>query len=115
VRSFAGRYQQLTGRLPTLYGGELLRAVGVAGRLGCGRSAIALYGATLLASVVTRTGTDLAHLLLWQYVGADQRTPGPAGYPLEAPGCGRVDISALVAPGGPVVMWTGRWAVRPAA
>lgn len=98
---WAARYTTLTGRQATLYGGELLRSVGVTTRLGCGRSAIALYGNVLPASVVARTGTDLEHLFLWQYVGAET-TPrtGPAGYPREAPGCGRVDISAMVLPGG---------------
>lgn len=100
TRAFAARYTALTGREATLYGGELLRGVGVTDLLGCGRSAIALYGATLPANVIARTGTDLAHLALWQYVGADERTAGPSGYPLEAPGCGPVDISAWVMAGG---------------
>ncbi len=113
VRTFAVRYQQLTGRAPTLYGGELLRSVGVIDRLGCGRSALALYGTTLPRDVIMRTGTDLEHLLLWQYIGADERTPGPAGYPLEAPGCGRVDVSAMVLPGGLERMRAGLWAERP--
>lgn len=102
TNAFSARYQQLTGRTATLYGGELLREVGVTDRLGCGRSAIALYGATLPRDVVTRTGTDLEHLLLWQYVGTDPQDPARslAGYPLVAPGCGRVDISVLTLPGG---------------
>lgn len=100
VRSFASRYQTVTGRLPTLYGGELLRSVGVKDRLGCGLSAIALYNATLPASIIQATGTDLAHLMLWQFCAADGAPNGPAGYPREAPGCGRVDISAVVIPGG---------------
>lgn len=102
TRSFAERYTSLTGRIATLYGGELLRAVGVTDRLGCGRSAIALYGTILPASTLARTGTDLEHLLFWQYAGTDPQDPAHslAGYPLVAPGCGRVDISALVLPGG---------------
>jgi hypothetical protein len=100
TRTFAGRYTELTGRTATLYGGELLRSVGVTDRLGCGRSAIALYGSRLPHDVIARTGTNLEHLMLWQYRGTEPQTAGPAGYPLEAPGCGRVDISALVLPGG---------------
>jgi len=116
TREFAARYHELTGRTATLYGGELLRAVGVTDRLGCGRSAIALYGATLPADVVRRTGTDHEHLLLWQYRGTDPQTVGPAGYPLVAPGCGTaVDVSALVLPGGLAVLRAGLWAERPAA
>jgi GH25 family lysozyme M1 (1,4-beta-N-acetylmuramidase) len=98
TRAFAARYQQLSGREATLYGGELLRSVGVRDRLGCGRSAIALYGPRLPSAVIQRTGTDLAHLMLWQYCGdGEGYLPG---YPHEAPGCGRVDISAMVLPGG---------------
>lgn len=107
VRSFAARYQQLTGRTPTLYGGELLRSAGVRDRLGCGRSAVALYGAELhgagesTAAFLARTGTDLEHLLFWQYRGTSPQDVGPAGYPLVAPGCGPAcDISAMLLPGG---------------
>ena len=116
TNAFAARYQQLTGRSATLYGGELLREVGVTGRLGCGRSSIALYGATLPHDVVTRTGTDLEHLLLWQYAGTDPQDPtrSLAGYPLVAPGCGRVDISVLTLPGGLDKTRSLLWAEAPA-
>ncbi len=106
TRAFAARYTERTGREATLYGGELLRSVGCTDRLGCGRSAVALYGRELhgkgesTAEFLRRTGTDLEHLMLWQYSAAGQRSPGPAGYPMTAPGCGAVDISALVLPGG---------------
>jgi GH25 family lysozyme M1 (1,4-beta-N-acetylmuramidase) len=100
TRAFAARYTELSGRQATLYGGELLRDVGVRDRLGCGRSAIALYGWTLPAAVIRMTGTDLAHLMLWQYVSAEGPETGPVGYPRRAPGCGRIDISAMVLPGG---------------
>lgn len=115
TRAFAARYSSLTGRTPTLYGGELLRAVGVSDRLWCGRSAIALYGATLPASLIARTGTDLAHLLFWQYRGTDHQAVGPADYPMIAPGCGVVDISAMVLPGGLQAMRSQLWAEAPAA
>lgn len=107
TRAAAARYEQLSGRKATLYGGELLRSIGATSLLGCGRSAVALYGSELhgkgetTAQFLARTGTDLEHLMLWQYVGAETRPPtGPAGYPHEAPGCGQVDVSALVLPGG---------------
>lgn len=120
TRSFAARYRQLTGRAATLYGGELLRSVGVRDRLGCERSAIALYSAELhgpnesTAQLLARTGTNLEHLLFWQYTGADSATPSPAGYPTLAPGCGKVDISALTLPGGIEGVRRGLWAERPA-
>lgn len=106
TRSFAERYSELSGREPTLYGGELLRSVGVIDRLGCGRSAVALYGAELhgrgtTADLLRSTGTDLEHLMLWQYRGTEPQEIGPHGYPLMAPGCSAaVDISAVTMPGG---------------
>lgn len=95
TRSAAARYHELTGREATLYGGELLRSVGVTDRLGCARSAVALYGPRLdvghgTQDFLRRTGTDLEHLMLWQYVSGEGAATGPAGYPTEAPGIGRV-------------------------
>lgn len=113
TREWVERYRQLTDRYPTLYGGELLRSVGVKDRLGCGRSALALYAASLPHEVVTRTGTDLEHLLFWQYAPADGVATGPTGYPREAPGCGRVDICAMVLPGGVDAMRSTLWAEAP--
>jgi hypothetical protein len=113
VRSFAARYHELTGRLPTLYGGELLRSLKISDRLGCGLSAIAAYGPELrrfdrqferyigtTAGYLAEAGTDLEHLMLWQYRGTGKQESGPAGYPMTAPGCGVVDISAITLPGG---------------
>jgi hypothetical protein len=106
TREASARYHALTGRVATLYGGELLRSCGVTDRLGCARSAVALYWPQLdigagTADLLRRTGTDLEHLMLWQYVAADGPiTAAPPGYPVTAPGIGRVDISAAVLPGG---------------
>jgi len=104
---FCMRYEQLTGRQATLYGGELLRSVGIANvpagissRMGAGRSAIACYAPRLPHDLIVRTGTDLEHLMFWQYRGTDPQEHGPIGYPMTAPGCGQVDISACVLPGG---------------
>lgn len=104
VRGAAERYLALTGREATLYGGELLRSVGVTDLLGCGRSAVALYGPRLdaghgTADLLRRTGTDLEHLMLWQYRGTSPQAAGPPGYPMSAPGIGEVDISAVTLPG----------------
>jgi hypothetical protein len=74
--------------------------------MGCGRSAVALYGSELHGKGETteqfleRNGTDLAHTGWWQYAEADGEPTGPAGYPREAPGIGRVDINAVILPGG---------------
>jgi len=107
----AARYRERTGREATLYGGELLRSCRVTGRLGCARSAVALYGPRLgrqlgehaetTAEFLAATGTDLEHLGWWQYAAADGApTTPPPGYPSVAPGIGRVDISATALPGG---------------
>jgi GH25 family lysozyme M1 (1,4-beta-N-acetylmuramidase) len=114
TREWVERYLQLTGRYPTVYGGELLRSVGVTDRLGAGRSALAVYDDHMVATLVTKTGTDLAHLLLWQYRGTDLQKVGPSGYPMTAPGCGVVDICAMVLPGGLDAMRSGLWAEAPA-
>lgn len=106
VHAFADRYFVLTGRRATLYGGELLRSLGATDRMGCALSAVALYGAHLGASgestaaFLARTGTDLGHLLLWQYREAGGKTKAPLDYPILAPGAGNVDISAITLPGG---------------
>jgi glycosyl hydrolase family 25 len=118
VGSFARRYHEMAGRLPTLYGGELLRSLGVGGRMGCGRSAVALYGSALhgphesTEQFLARTGTDLEHLLLWQYCG--DGVASLPGYPTEAPGCGKIDISVLTLPGGLPALKSQLWAEAPA-
>lgn len=120
VRAFAARYERNTGRLPTLYGGELLRAIGATDLMGCGRSWVALYGRELhgqgesTAQFLKRTGTDLAHLGWWQYdAGNDENAPEPTGYPNSAPGCGRVDISAMVMAGGIATLRSRLWSEKP--
>lgn len=119
VLGFALQYHKLSGRDATLYGGELLRSVGIKGRLGCRRSAVALYARELHGSgentqaFLRRTGTDLEHLFLWQYSSADNSNPVPTNYPTLAPGCGKVDISAMVMPGGIEKMRSQLWAERP--
>lgn len=117
TREFADRYAKISGRLPSLYGGELLRSVGVKDRLGCGRSVVALYNAELhgpgesTAAFLRRTGTDLEHLLAWQYCGDGEGRL--AGYPTVAPGCGRIDISVLQLPGGLAKLRSSLWAEAP--
>jgi glycosyl hydrolase family 25 len=104
VSKWADRYHQHSGRLPTLYGGELLRSLGVHAPgapiqlMGCGRNAIASYTSQLTVDVIARTGADPAHLLDWQYCG--DGVAYLAGYPSEAPGFGKIDISVITFPGG---------------
>jgi hypothetical protein len=107
TRAFCDRYRQFSGRLATVYGGELPRALGCKlDDMGGGRSAVALYASELhgkgesTAAFLARTGTDLEHTMLWQYTAAESAATGPAGYPRSAPGVGRVDINAVILPGG---------------
>lgn len=95
---FSGRIKQRIGRETMLYGGSWLADLGIKDHMGCARLAIARYTPTLPAVVYERIGWDLARLALWQWCG--DGVGYLAGYPTEAPGCGRVDISALVLPGG---------------
>lgn len=119
VGGFFARYRELSGIDGTLYGGELLRALGL-DRMGAGRSAVALYNSVLhgknetTEQFLARTGTDLKHTALWQYCGAitatkpegylvDKATGKP--YPLWAPGAaGALDIYVQLSPGGIAAM-----------
>ena len=96
--AFADRIKQLTGKSTTLYGGSWLADLGITSRMGCSRLALARYAPTLPAIVYERIGWHLEHLMLWQYCGDGESHL--AGYPATAPGCGKIDISALVMPGG---------------
>jgi GH25 family lysozyme M1 (1,4-beta-N-acetylmuramidase) len=98
VSSFAGRVGAALGRDVLLYGGSWLADLAITVRMGCRWLAIARYTPTLPTYVYERIGWDRASLAMWQYCG--DGTGYLAGYPREAPGCGRVDISALVLPGG---------------
>ena len=105
VSSFAETYLALSGRRPTLYTGELARALGLRDMMGCERGVVALYGKELhganesTVQFLERTaGMTLETLLAWQYCGDGVREL--AGYPNEAPGVGRCDISVLTLPGG---------------
>lgn len=118
--AWATRYEQLSGRKATLYGGELLRAIKAPGLFGCGRSAVALYADELhgrgesTVEFLERTGTSLEHLMLWQYCSTEAPT-GPAGWPRKVPGGGdaNYDISALVMPGGIAALRSQLWAEAP--
>jgi GH25 family lysozyme M1 (1,4-beta-N-acetylmuramidase) len=98
VTAFVERVRDSTGRDTMLYGGSFLAEQGITERMGAKWLAIARYTPTLPSMVITRIGWDLASLALWQYCG--DGVAELSGYPREAPGCGKVDISALVLPGG---------------
>lgn len=100
---------QRTGRKPMLYGGSLLRDLGITSHLGCGMLWTAAYGATLPASYYTSIGWSRETLWGWQYRGTSGNTAVPAGYPTTSP-IGRLDLTAMViddakGPTAPLV-WT---------
>lgn len=115
VSKFVERVRGVTGHWVMLYGGSWLYELGITSRMGCRYLAIARYTPDLPAQVYQRIGWGRDSLAMWQYCGVDgsgvavgslrapaNQATGAAGelYPLAAPGCGAVDISALVLPGG---------------
>jgi GH25 family lysozyme M1 (1,4-beta-N-acetylmuramidase) len=113
VSAFVARVHQRTGRETMLYGGSWLADLAITSRMGCRWLAIARYTPTLPTYVYERIGWDREHLALWQYVG--DGVGYLQGYPREAPGCGKIDISALVLPGGLDALRSHLWAEAPAA
>lgn len=103
VTAFADRVRALTGKWTMLYGGSYLYELGIIDRMGCRFLWIPRYAETLPATVYNRIGWDLAHLAMWQYCGVAGSGHVEAklkGYPVMAPGCGAIDISAVVLAGG---------------
>lgn len=98
VRNFATRVHDVLGRDVMLYGGSWLAELSITSRMCCKYLAVARYTQTLPTFVYERIGWDRASLALWQYCG--DGVGYLSGYPREAPGCGKVDISAMVLPGG---------------
>lgn len=103
VSAFVEHIKQLTGHWTMLYGGSWLRDLDITDRMGCKYLAIARYTPTLPPITYQRIGWDRANLALWQYAAAEDKglmVDRLAGYPGAAPGCGPIDCSAVVLPGG---------------
>lgn len=103
VTKFGDRVRALTGKWLMLYGGSYLYELGIKDRMGCRYLWIARYTETLPQAVYNRIGWDLQHLAMWQYCGVSGSGHAEAklkNYPTMAPGCGAVDISAVVLAGG---------------
>lgn len=111
VGAFVARIHKATGRETMLYGGSWLYDLAITSRMGCRWLAIARYTPTLPVHVYERIGWDRAGLVLWQYCG--DGLGYLAGYPVVAPGCGKVDISALVMSGGISALRSKLWAEKP--
>lgn len=101
--AFVERIRERSGKWVMLYGGSWLYELGITHRMGCKYLAIARYTETLPHAVYQRIGWDRDSLAMWQYCGVaagghvDAKL---AEYPRSAPGCGAIDISAVVLPGG---------------
>lgn len=103
VTAFADRVRALTGKWMMLYGGSYLYELGIIDRMGCRFLWIPRYAETLPVQAYNRIGWDAAHLAMWQYCGVAGSGHAEAklkGYPTTAPGCGAIDISAVVLAGG---------------
>lgn len=94
--AFARHYFEQTGRRCTLYAGELPRSFGITSHMECDRLAVARYTPTLPHDVVVQMGWDAPDE--WQYCGDGLGFLG--GYPIAAPGCGKIDISVVTVSGG---------------
>lgn len=91
---FVYRVHEVTGRQVMLYGGEYLYALGITDHCGATLLAVARYTESLPLSTSTRIGWPLGKLGLWQYCG--DGVSYLKNYPSQAPGCGPIDISAVV-------------------
>lgn len=84
-----------TGRRPMLYGGSLLRDLGITDHMGCGLLWTAAWGSTLPAYLYESIGWSRDRLWGWQYRGTDPQSQFPAGYPSTTP-IGVLDTTAMV-------------------
>lgn len=95
VSAWAAWILARTGRKPMLYGGSLLRDLGIKSHMGCGLLWTALYGSTLPPAMYESIGWSRDRLWGWQYRGTSGSTPVPTGYPSTTP-AGRLDTSIIV-------------------
>lgn len=84
-----------TGRRPMLYGGSLLRDLGITDHMGCGLLWTARYAATLPPSTYESIGWSRDRLWGWQYRGTSPQSSFPAGYPATTP-IGALDTSIML-------------------
>lgn len=98
---FAGRVREVCGRPVILYGGELVRSLGITSRMGCELVHVARYTEALPRATYEDMGFDLAHLFAWQGVGVEGGGKVAAQWtlPKTTPG-GNADISAVTVRGG---------------
>ena len=102
LSAFSDRVFQRTGERPILYGGSLIRQLGITSRMGCQYLWIPEWDdeagpgqGRLDWNLVTQMGWDIDSTLLWQDVGDGSNT-APKGYPHVTPVGGNLDISTMV-------------------
>jgi GH25 family lysozyme M1 (1,4-beta-N-acetylmuramidase) len=101
THEFAGRVREVSGRPVILYGGELVRSLGITSRMGCELVHVARYTAELPKATYEQMGFSLDQLFAWQGVGVEGAGKVAAGWtlPRTSPG-GNADISAVTVAGG---------------
>ena len=104
IGEFAATILAEIGRETMMYGGSLPYDLGITSRMGCSWLWFPRYTATLPANTYERIGWSLDALFGWQYKPAGGsallETPSGVLYPNDAPGCGNVDMTVLIFPGG---------------
>lgn len=91
---------QATGMPIILYGGELIRSLGITDHMGCEAAWVARYSGTLPPATYEGMGWKVEDLWAWQYAGKTTGTHVDAflpGYATTTP-AGLADISVLTMP-----------------
>jgi hypothetical protein len=97
LTAYADRVYQRTQRRPILYGGSLIRQLGITSQMGCQYLWFPEWddAGVLSWNLVEEMGWNLSNTLLWQDVG-DGSDTAPPGYPTKTPVGGNLDISIMV-------------------
>lgn len=101
THEFVGRVREVCGRPTILYGGELVRSLGITSRMGCDLVHVARYSKELPRATYEDMGFSLEQLFAWQGVGVEGGGKVAAQWelPITTPG-GHADISAVTVAGG---------------
>ena len=100
VEDTTSAWVERLGRPVLLYGGELIRSLGITSHMGCAALWTARYAPTLPPQTYQDMGWQLGDLAMWQYAGkttASYVDSFLAGYPATTP-AGLADISAVTMP-----------------
>lgn len=98
--AWAQAVHEATGMPVLLYGGELIRSLGITDHMHCEALWTARYAPTLPAETYESMGWRLADLIAWQYAGVGGHGQVEASlpdYPTTTP-AGPADISAITMP-----------------